>query len=32
MLWEPTPEEKAEMAEVAAQTPYTDPIENEIPF
>ena len=32
MLWEPTPEEKAETAKVAAQIPYTDPIENDIPF
>ncbi len=32
MLWEPTSEEKAETAKVAAQIPYTDPIENDIPF
>ncbi len=32
MLWEPTPEEKAEMGRVAAQAPYIDPLDNDIPF
>ena len=32
MPWEPTPEEKAEMGWVAAQAPYIDPLDDDIPF
>ena len=32
MLWEPTPEEKEQMARAVIQAPYIDPLDNEIPF
>ena len=32
MPWEPTSEEKEQTTRVAAGPPYTDPLDNEIPF